>query len=137
MTPCLHIRENAPETDTELLQQLVSNSTPQQSKMASSSPGLEDRRLRTLQKKLRQIQELKEREAKGEKLEASQVIESSGWRRVLPWAFRSSHAALSLFPFHLLSCRLKRLPKNLKSDWKLQKRTSCKYNYANGSNRHV
>ena len=76
VVPCLHIRENAPETDTELLQQLVSNSTPQQqSKMASSSPGLEDRRLRTLQKKLRQIQELKEREAKGEKLEASQVIE--------------------------------------------------------------
>ena len=76
MVPCLHIRENAPETDTELLQQLVSTSTPQQqSKMVSSSPGLEDRRLRTLQKKLRQIQELKEREAKGEKLEASQVIE--------------------------------------------------------------
>lgn len=87
MVPCLHIRENAPETDTELLQQLVSTSTPQQqSKMASSSPGLEDRRLRTLQKKLRQIQELKEREAKGEKLEASQVIELED---VLLWAFRS------------------------------------------------
>ena len=87
MVPCLHIRENAPETDTELLQQLVSTSTPQQqSKMASSSPGLEDRRLRTLQKKLRQIQELKEREAKGEKLEASQVIELE---EVLLWAFRS------------------------------------------------
>lgn len=87
VVPCLHIRENAPETDTELLQQLVSTSTPQQqSKMASSSPGLEDRRLRTLQKKLRQIQELKEREAKGEKLEASQVIELED---VLLWAFRS------------------------------------------------
>lgn len=87
VVPCLHIRENAPETDTELLQQLVSTSTPQQqSKMTSSSPGLEDRRLRTLQKKLRQIQELKEREAKGEKLEASQVIELED---VLLWAFRS------------------------------------------------
>ncbi len=90
MAPCLHIRENAPETDTELLQQLVCTSTPQQQqpKMASSSPGLEDKRLRTLQKKLRQIQELKEREAKGEKLEASQVIESSELGKGSPWAFR-------------------------------------------------
>ena len=68
-----HVRENAPETDTVLLQQLVNSSAQQESTVASSSPGLEDKRLRTLQKKLRQIQELKDREAKGEKLEASQV----------------------------------------------------------------
>ena len=59
-----------------LLQQLASQSTQPQSKMASSSEGLEDKRLRALQKKLRQIEELKERKSKGERLEASQVITS-------------------------------------------------------------
>lgn len=69
---CSTLRENAPETDTALLRQLVGIS-PQQPKMAAPSVGLMDKRLRTLEKKLRKIEELKEREAKGEKLEASQV----------------------------------------------------------------
>ena len=73
MSLCVpRIRENAPETDTALLHQLVGTS-PQQPKMAASSGGLIDKRLRALEKKLRQIEELKERAAKGEKLEATQV----------------------------------------------------------------
>ena len=70
-------RENAPETDTELVGKLLDQQNPSQSPShlpSSCEPDLTRKRLKTLSKKLKQIEDLKEKQVKGIHLEANQVV---------------------------------------------------------------
>lgn len=92
-------RTNIPEEDLDVIldkirleislpEAIASESSPQkkdESDTAAPTPvaGIQSNRLRNLQKKLDQIEALKERQKKGEKLEANQVGDGGGFKLVI------------------------------------------------------